>query len=161
MQDSSYAGFGEIDWKFTPAWKLTVGVRYSYDDKHGNEFLRLVTFGASFATPEQLGTLTPAWDETSFLVQPVEPGASAVSIGADGYGRRNLSGNWSAVYRHRGPGVGPESPENLLAYLKYTAAATSRAASTPAPIPWPPILKLALKRSMTSKAASRRPSTSG
>jgi iron complex outermembrane receptor protein len=118
MQGDSYAGFGEIDWKFTPQWKLTVGLRYNYDDKHGNEFLRLVTFGASYATPEQLGTLTPAWDETSFLLQGAEPGASAVTIGADGFGRRNLDGQWSGVTGTAGLEWDPTS--DLLAYLKYS-----------------------------------------
>ena len=108
MAGNSYAGFGEVDWKFTPAWKLTLGLRYSYDDKKGNEFLRLVTFGAAFATPEQLGTLTPAWDETSFLVQGAEPGASAVTIGADGFGRRIAGRPLVRVHRHGGPGVGSE-----------------------------------------------------
>jgi iron complex outermembrane receptor protein len=118
MQGNSYAGFGEIDWKFVPTWKLTVGVRYNYDDKHGDEFLRLVTFGASYATPEQLGTLTPAWDETSFFAQGAEPGAGPVTIGADGFGRRTLSGHWSAVTGTAGLEWDPSS--DLLAYLKYS-----------------------------------------
>jgi iron complex outermembrane receptor protein len=117
MQDNSYAGFGEIDWKFVPTFKLTLGVRYSYDQKRGDEFTRLITFGASYATPEQFGSLLPVWDETSFLVQAAEPGASAVTIGSDGFGRRTLSGSWSAFTGTAGLEWDPSS--DLLAYLKY------------------------------------------
>ena len=118
MQANSYAAFGEVDWKFTPAWKLTLGVRYNYDDKHGGEFTRLITFGDSFTAPELLGTLLPVWDETSFLVQGAEPGASAVTVGTDGFGRRTLSGRWSAVTGTAG--VEWDPTPDLLAYLKYS-----------------------------------------
>jgi iron complex outermembrane recepter protein len=118
MQGNSYAGFGEIDWKFVPTWKLTLGLRYNYDDKRGDEFTRLVTFGTSYATPEQFGSLLPVWDETPFLLQAAEPGASAVTIGANGFGVRTLDGHWSALTGTAGVEWDPAS--DLLAYLKYS-----------------------------------------
>ena len=119
MTGNSYAGFGQVDWKFLPTWKLSAGIRYNYDEKSGNEFLRLITFGVGgLATPEQDGTLLPPWDETPFLVQPAEPGASAVTIGADGFGRRQLSGNWSAVTGTAG--VEWDPTPDTLAYFKYS-----------------------------------------
>jgi len=118
MGGTSYAGFGQIDWKFTPTLKLTAGLRYNYDEKKGDEYLRLITFGDSFALPEQLGTLLPVWDETSFLSQGAEPGAGAVSIGPDGYGVRALDGHWSAVTGTAGLEWTP-TPD-LLGYAKYS-----------------------------------------
>jgi iron complex outermembrane receptor protein len=35
----SYAGFGQIDWKFAPEWKTTLGLRYSHDHKYGFNYL--------------------------------------------------------------------------------------------------------------------------
>ncbi len=53
VQDQSYAAYGQIDYKFTPQWKLTLGVRYSYDNKYGTESVRLLCFTvpACFAAP--------------------------------------------------------------------------------------------------------------
>jgi iron complex outermembrane receptor protein len=118
MHDNSYAGFGEIDWKFASDWKLTVGLRYNYDEKVGTEYARLITFGASYALPELLGTLTPPWDETPFLLQGPEQGASAVKIGPNGFGSRTLDGHWSALTGTAGLEWSPST--DLLAYLKYS-----------------------------------------
>jgi iron complex outermembrane receptor protein len=54
LHDQSYAGYGQIDWKFTPDFKLTLGMRYSYDTKYGTERVRLTCFGlpACYTVPE-------------------------------------------------------------------------------------------------------------
>jgi iron complex outermembrane recepter protein len=44
IQDQSYAGYGQIDWKVEPTLKLTLGVRYSYDNKYGTESVRVLCF---------------------------------------------------------------------------------------------------------------------
>lgn len=50
----SYAAFGQIDWKFAPTWKTTLGLRYSHDQKTGTESVRILCFAvpACFAPPE-------------------------------------------------------------------------------------------------------------
>ncbi|HWF76702.1 MAG TPA: TonB-dependent receptor [Caulobacteraceae bacterium] len=63
VQDQSYAAYGQIDYKFTPQWKLTLGVRYSYDKKYGTESVRLLCF----ALPACLGGLPP-----EFFAAPVD-----------------------------------------------------------------------------------------
>jgi iron complex outermembrane receptor protein len=68
IQDQSYAAYGQVDWKFTPEWKLTLGIRYSYDNKYGTESIRLTCFTVPAcvggATPEGLGNFSPLIDLT-------------------------------------------------------------------------------------------------
>ena len=45
MHDNSYAAFAQTDWNFTPTWKLTTGLRYTYDILKGGEQLRELCFG--------------------------------------------------------------------------------------------------------------------
>jgi len=54
VQDQSYAAYGQIDWKFAPEWKLTLGGRYSYDRKYGSESVRILCFTlpSCFTVPE-------------------------------------------------------------------------------------------------------------
>jgi iron complex outermembrane receptor protein len=47
-ETDSYAVFGQLDWHITDAWDLTLGLRYSYDDKE-------ITQGAT----DNLGTYPP------------------------------------------------------------------------------------------------------
>jgi len=72
LHDESYAGFGQIDWKFAPEWKTTLGLRYSHDHKYGSEDVRLVCFAVTSclggATPEGLGSLAPPVDVTAAVV---------------------------------------------------------------------------------------------
>ena len=101
MQDESYAGFGQIDWKFASDWKGTLGVRYSHDHKYGEESVRLVCFAVSSCgtNPFNLGTLTPPVDVTGAVVDtlPNPPtGASAVTFTPDGFAHRSYDASWSA-----------------------------------------------------------------
>ena len=45
MHDNSYAAFAQTDWNFTPTWKLTTGLRYTYDILKGGEQFRELCFG--------------------------------------------------------------------------------------------------------------------
>ncbi len=63
---SSTAVFGQIDWKFTDTLKLTAGLRYTYDQKHGQEEARYIVFQdlSAATSAENLGSLLPAVDIT-------------------------------------------------------------------------------------------------
>jgi iron complex outermembrane receptor protein len=78
---TSWAGFGQIDWKFIPDWKLTLGLRYSHDEKKGEESVRLLCWGTATCyggfPPEVFGFLggTPqVADITAFAVSNPAPG---------------------------------------------------------------------------------------
>ncbi|THD60236.1 TonB-dependent receptor, partial [Phenylobacterium sp.] len=63
---SSSAVFGQVDWKITDQIKLTGGLRYTYDEKHGQEEARYIVFqdlSAAFSA-ENLGSLLQAVDIT-------------------------------------------------------------------------------------------------
>jgi iron complex outermembrane receptor protein len=126
MQDNSYAGFGQIDWTFMPNWKFTGGLRYSYDEKFGSEFVRELCFscgnliGDPFLVPEVTGSLTPVWDITAGAIDTKPAaGAGPVTINpATGVATRPLMGSWSAVTGTAGIQWTPTT--DLLAYLKYS-----------------------------------------
>ncbi len=45
MHSNSYAAFGQTDWKFAPTWKLTTGLRFTYDETRGSEQFSELCFG--------------------------------------------------------------------------------------------------------------------
>ena len=109
MHDESYAGFGQIDWKFAPNWKTTLGIRYSHDHKYGTEDVRLVCFAVTSclggATPEGLGSFTPPVDVTAGVVnltslpRGVVPGGvfgSGITFLPGGFAHRAYDANFSA-----------------------------------------------------------------
>jgi iron complex outermembrane receptor protein len=123
MHADSYAGFGQIDWKFAPAWKVTLGLRYTYDDKAGVESTRVLCMsclGIAFFLPQNLGTLTPVYDITAGSISfAPAPGAGPVTFNAaTGYYSRPLSGNWSGVTGTAGVEWTPQP--DLLTFLKYS-----------------------------------------
>jgi iron complex outermembrane receptor protein len=54
MHNNSYAAFAQTDWSFAPTWKLTTGLRYTYDILKGSEQFRELCFGlpACLALPD-------------------------------------------------------------------------------------------------------------
>ena len=117
FNEESYAGFGQIDWKFTDTLKLTVGLRYSHDKLTGTESVRLLCFAtaACGTTPELLGSFTPPVDVTAAVVYgPLAglrggttvappPGvvnngkSGGISLSSDGFATRNYDDSWSAT----------------------------------------------------------------
>jgi iron complex outermembrane receptor protein len=133
MHADSYAAFGQIDWKFMPDWKLTAGIRYTYDDKAGVESIRELClscqqfFGSFFGavgglSPENTGSLTPVWDVTQvtgFIDTAAEKGAGPVTFNSTtGFASRPLSDHWSGVTGTLGIEWSPS--RDLLAYAKYS-----------------------------------------
>ncbi|HEX4711508.1 TonB-dependent receptor [Phenylobacterium sp.] len=133
MHDESYAGFGQVDWKFAPDWKATVGVRYSHDHKWGTESLRVVCYAAASclggATPEGLGsTYTPPVDVTAAVIdltgglpQGVVPGGvngSGITFTPDGFAQRSYDANWSAWTGTAGLQWDPD--RDTMMYARYS-----------------------------------------
>lgn len=67
---ASTAAFGQVDWKVTDQIKLTGGLRYTYDEKHGQEEARYIAFQdlSAAVSAENLGSLLPAVDITPVQV---------------------------------------------------------------------------------------------
>jgi iron complex outermembrane receptor protein len=67
----SAAAYAQVDWKITSKIKLTGGIRYTIDWKHGTEEARYVDFSSGILSPYEFGSETPAIDispsEISFL----------------------------------------------------------------------------------------------
>jgi iron complex outermembrane receptor protein len=75
----SAAAYGQVDWKVTPHIKLTGGLRYTFDWKHGTEEARYIYFGQDVAagtpdagifTPQNFGAALPAFDITADETDP-------------------------------------------------------------------------------------------
>ena len=137
LHDESYAGFGQIDWKFADAWKMTLGLRYSHDHKYGTEDVRVVCFAAPaclnapgaplLATAEGLGTFTPPVDVTAGVVNLTGlpqgvvaggPTGSGVTFQPGGFAHRAYDANWSAVTGTFGVQWDPD--RDTMMYARYS-----------------------------------------
>jgi len=111
FEDESYAGYGQVDWQFTPTLKATVGLRYSHDKKTGTEAVRIVCFATTTCgiTPELFGTLSPPVDVTGSVVytggptnitpQGVVPKTGSlggVTFDSLGFAHRDYKASWDA-----------------------------------------------------------------
>ena len=132
VQDESYAAYGQIDYKFTPEWKLTLGIRYSYDRKYGTESVRLTCFAVTAclggATPEDLGNFTPLIDLTQVpTVVDAGPPGGPLPIGVTGVTTYNTKYNGLATRGYNASWQAPSgtagiefTPDNdSLYYFKY------------------------------------------
>jgi iron complex outermembrane recepter protein len=123
----SKAVYAQIDYNFSDAWKLTVGGRYSLDEKSGVERARVLCF-AFFActpglTPEQLGPFTPAVDLTQTLFVPGATRPRGVSEDftfdpATGLAQRKYDADWDAVTGNVTLQWEPDS--DTTAYVRYS-----------------------------------------
>ena len=143
MHDNSYAAFAQTDWNFTPTWKLTTGLRYTYDILKGGEQFREICFGLPACLGNLFGNLPPAYilgaftpvnDITAsnaaiascFTAAGYTPSACARYPGVrgvpyllpNGMWARDLAANWSAPTGTLGVEWDPDP--NTLAYLKYS-----------------------------------------
>jgi iron complex outermembrane receptor protein len=67
---ASTAAFGQVDWKVTPTIKLTAGLRYTYDQKHGQEEARYIAFQSlsPALSAANFGSQLPAVDITPIQI---------------------------------------------------------------------------------------------
>ena len=132
VQDQSYAVYGQIDWKFAQNFKLTLGIRYSYDNKYGSESVRLLCFTvpACFAQPELNPVLGPGGLPAVDLTQlgtvvasgvpgPLPKGVTSVTTYNPGNGlaTRHYNASWQAPSGTAGLEWTPDS--DSLYYFKY------------------------------------------
>jgi iron complex outermembrane recepter protein len=137
MHNNSYAAFAQTDWTFAPTWKLTTGLRYTYDILTGGEQWRELCwglpacFGGAFGSlPAQsiLGAFTPANDisisnpaiASCFTAVGCKyPGVRGTPyLLPNGMWARDLGADWHAPTGTVGVEWTPDP--NTLAYLKYS-----------------------------------------
>jgi iron complex outermembrane receptor protein len=127
----SYAGYGQAEWAVTPEWKITGGIRYSWDHKYGKESVRLICYGvpACFAAPE-VNAFVPGGIQPVDLTQV----ASVVSTGVPtlpygvtgvttydpitGFASRKYSSTWGALTGTAKVQWEPDEDTNI--YLSYS-----------------------------------------
>jgi len=113
MGAETFAGFGQIDWNFTPAWKLTLGARYTYDSKWGDDAAQEYAFLPIEYIPEPFAVTLINSSSAA------QKGASASYYDpTSGLWVRKLSGDWSAVTGVAGLQWQPDRDTNL--YIKYS-----------------------------------------
>jgi iron complex outermembrane receptor protein len=111
----AWAGYGQLDWNFTPTWKATLGARYEKDWKWGDDSGSLFLFvptGAGFTLNL---TNVPGVLPLGVAYQGATP---AVYNAATGRAERRLEGDWSGVTGTAGVQWNPDDKTNL--YFKYS-----------------------------------------
>jgi len=122
---ASTAAFGQLDWKVTDQLKLTAGLRYTYDEKHGQEEARYIVFQdlSPALSAENLGRLLPAVDITQTQVShaPGKGICSAPTLQTTGKFAgddvRCLKDHSSALTGTVGASWSPD--KDTLAYARY------------------------------------------
>ena len=121
IRTNSYATFGQADFQITDKLKLTGGVRYTKDQKYGNEDNRAICLGLpTCASAALYGAYTPALDITGALVS-FAPGSGVdgpTTAEANGSYNRRLYGQWGAVTGTAGLEWTPDA--HTLTYAKYS-----------------------------------------
>lgn len=107
IETNSKAVFGQIDWAFAENWKASLGLRYTEDEKSGDEFTRLI-----YWDPGTYGAFTPVYDIT-----PGQVGSRATAL-PDGFYTRHLENSWHATTGTAGLEWRPSA--DGLTYAKYT-----------------------------------------
>ena len=162
-QSTSYAGFGQIDWKMTPEWKLTAGLRYSHDQKSGSEAVRILCWGTptcGIGPAELYGAAgPPADDVTIFSVfnppagSPLPPGITTpVTVSpTTGLASRSYDASWQATTGTLGLNGSPTAkPTPTPSIAAATGPAASMWASSRS---WRPTRWRTRKRSIPMRSA--------
>lgn len=123
MTTDSYASFAQADWRISPQFKLSGGLRYTYDDERGVEDTRIVCIAlpACGAPASIFGVGTPAVDVTQFFISfAQDPGVVAAPTlnPTTGFFSRGLSASWRAVTGTAGAEWTPDAQS--MVYAKYS-----------------------------------------
>ncbi|MGO9934366.1 MAG: TonB-dependent receptor [Steroidobacteraceae bacterium] len=127
LAEDSYGIFGQIDWQLNSEFKITTGVRYSYDKKSGDQSFRIMAFNAETLIPglplgvNMFGANAPAFDITSVATTcdgQSYRGTGACNFNAAGAAATTLNDHWDAVTGVAGVSWTPST--DILAYAKYS-----------------------------------------
>src|SRR5271163_3266989 len=124
LAEDSYGVFGQVDWQASSQFKITTGLRYSYDKKDGDQAFRLVLFNAEAISPllpplgvNTFGANTPAFDATACTTGTYR-GTGPCAINANGAAATTLDDHWDAVTGTAGVSWTPAT--DILGYAKYS-----------------------------------------
>jgi len=127
LAEDSYGIFGQIDWQASSQFKITTGLRYSYDKKDGDQTFRIMAFNAETLIPgvplgvNMFGANTPAFDITGVATTcngQSYRGTGPCTINAAGAAQTSLDAHWDAVTGVAGVSWTP-APD-ILGYAKYS-----------------------------------------
>jgi iron complex outermembrane recepter protein len=127
LAEDSYGIFGQIDWQASSQFKVTLGLRYSYDKKDGDQSFRIMAFNAEGLVPglplgvNMFGANTPAFDITGVATTcngQSYRGTGPCTINAAGAAATTLDAHWDAVTGVAGVSWTPAT--DILAYAKYS-----------------------------------------
>jgi len=127
LAEDSYGIFGQIDWQASSQFKITTGLRYSYDKKDGDQAFRIMAFDAETLIPgvplgvNMFGANTPAFDITGVATTcngQSYRGTGPCTINAAGAAQTSLDAHWDAVTGVAGVSWTP-APD-ILGYAKYS-----------------------------------------
>jgi iron complex outermembrane receptor protein len=124
LAEESYGIFGQIDWQPSSQFKITTGLRYSYDKKDGDQAFREILFDGDAISPllpplgvNQFGANAPAFDATSCTTGTYR-GTGPCTINAAGAAQTTLNAHWDAVTGVAGLSWTPAT--DILGYAKYS-----------------------------------------
>jgi len=123
LAEDSYGVFGQIDWQASSQFKVTAGVRYSYDKKNGDETFRLILFNVDGLIPglplgvNMFGANAPAFDATA-CTNGASRGTGPCFINGNGAAQRSFDDHWDAVTGTAGVSWTPAT--DILGYAKYS-----------------------------------------
>src|SRR5271163_453804 len=123
LAEDSYGIFGQIDWQASSQFKITTGLRYSYDKKDGDQAFRIMAFdfeGAGLGV-NTFGANTPAFDITPVATTcngQSYRGTGGCVFNAAGAAQTSLDDHWDAVTGTAGVSWTPAT--DILAYAKYS-----------------------------------------
>jgi iron complex outermembrane receptor protein len=123
LAEDSYGVFGQIDWQASSQFKITTGVRYSYDKKSGDQSFRIMAFnfeGVGLGV-NTFGANTPAFDITPLATTcngQSYRGTGGCFFNAAGAAQTSLDDHWDAVTGVAGVSWTPAT--DILAYAKYS-----------------------------------------
>jgi iron complex outermembrane receptor protein len=127
LAEDSYGIFGQIDWQPSSQFKITTGLRYSYDKKDGDQSFRIMAFDAEGLIPglplgvNMFGANTPAFDITGVATTcngQSYRGTGPCTINAAGAAQTSLNAHWDAVTGTAGLSWTPAT--DILGYAKYS-----------------------------------------
>lgn len=112
LEVDGLAIFGQTDFEIADGLKFTVGLRYSRDEKTGNESFRLVNWDPTNPLPGCFGMgcgpFTPAFDVTTSVLRTVFP-----NITGSGAQTRSFKDSWDGLSWRLGAEYAP-NPDTLL-----------------------------------------------